>query len=130
MQNNYLLKTREGQLVVVKEYSNEYRDKVIEFLIEVAIKEFGFEEWNDYFNKAEFLETNILNENFWIAVNNSDNIVGTIGIINDKISNTAKLHSLYIKKEYRKNGIAKVLYNYALSFAKEVRIQRRNITYI
>lgn len=131
MRDNYLLKTNEGQIIIIKEYSNdEYKDKVIEFLIEVAIKEFGFEEWRDYFNRAEFLAINMPNENFWIAVDNSNNIVGTIGILNDKISNTAKLHSLYVKKEYRKNGIATVLYNYGIDFAKKVRLQRYNITYI
>ena len=119
MRDNYLLKTNEGQIIIIKEYSNEYKDKVIEFLIEVAIKEFGFEEWREYFNRAEFLAFNIPNENFWIAVDNSNNIVGTIGILNDKISNTAKLHSLYVKKEYRKNGIATVLYNYGIDFAKK-----------
>lgn len=119
MLDKYLLKIDEKQVVIVKEYTKEYRDKVINFLIETAIKEFGFEEWREYFYKAEFLEMDKSKENFWIAVDNSNNVIGTIGIVNDTISNTGKLHSLYIKKEYRKKGIATILYNYSLEFAKK-----------
>lgn len=119
MLEKYLLKVDEEQVVIIKEYTEEYRDKVIEFLIEIAIKEFGFEEWKNYFNKAEFLEMNKSKENFWIAVDNFNNVIGTIGILNDTISDTAKLHSLYIKKEYRKKGIATILYNYSLDFVEK-----------
>lgn len=119
MLEKYLLKVDEEKVVIIKEYTKEYKDKVIEFLIEVAINEFAFEEWRNYFNKAEFLEMNKAKENFWIAVDTSNNVIGTIGILNDIISNTAKLHSLYIKKEYRKKGIATILYNYSLDFAKK-----------
>ena len=115
----YLLKVDNEQIVIIKEYTDEYREKVIKFLIEIAIKEFGFEEWRDYFNNAKFLEMNKLKENFWIAVDSLNNVIGTIGILNDEISNTAKLHSLYIKKEYRKKGIATVLYNCSLKFAQK-----------
>ena len=119
MLDKYLLKTDEEQIVIIKEYTKEYREKVIEFLIEIAIEEFGFEEWREYFNKAKFLNMDKTKENFWIAVDSFNNVIGTIGIENDTISNTAKLHSLYIKKEYRKKGIATVLYNYSLEFAKK-----------
>ena len=119
MQEKYLLKVDEEKVVIIKEYTEDYRDKVIDFLIEVAINEFGFEEWRDYFNKAEFLKFDKSKENFWIAVDSYNNVVGTIGIINDTISNTAKLHSLYVKKQYRKKGIATILYDYSFRFAEE-----------
>ena len=119
MLDKYLLKIDEKQVVIIKEYTKEYRDKVINFLIEIAIKEFGFEEWREYFNKAEFLDTDKSKENFWIAVDNFNNVIGTIGIANDTISGTAKLHSLYIMKKFRNKGIATALYNYSLEFAKK-----------
>ena len=119
MLNKHLLKINEEQTIIIKEYTEEYRNKVINFLIEVAVEEFGFEDWRDYFNKANFLEMDKSKENFWIAVDNLNNVIGTIGILNDTISSTAKLHSLYVKKEYRKNGIATILYNYSIEFAKK-----------
>lgn len=119
MLDKYLLKIDENQVVIIKEYTKEYRSKVINFLIEVAVEEFRFEEWREYFERAKFLEMNKLRENFWIAVDNLNNVIGTIGIVDDTISGTAKLHSLYIKKQYRNKGIDTALYNYSLEFAKK-----------
>ena len=92
--------------ITIREYSNDYENKVVEFLIEVAINEFGFIEWQDYFYKKDFLNVDRESENFWIAVNNQNNVIGTIGVVKDENPHTAKINSLYVSKEYRRSGIA------------------------
>lgn len=119
MLDENILKIDEKQVVIIKEYTKEYRSKVINFLMEVAIEEFGFEDWRTYFNKAGFLEIKKPKENFWIAVDNSNNVIGTVGILEDKESGNAKLNSVYVKKQYRNKKIATALYNYSLEFAKK-----------
>lgn len=100
------------------EYSKEYENQVKDFLIKIAINEFGFKEWKNYFIEAKFLNINIERENFWVAIDENGKIIGTIGIMTDINDNTAKLHSLYVKKEYRKKGIATSLYNLSEKFAR------------
>lgn len=101
------------------EYKDTYREKVKTFLVNVAVNEFGFNEWNNYFTEANFLNLNLDKENFWIALNENNDIIATIGIMQDINENTAKLHSLYVRKDYRKKGIATILCNYCEKFAKE-----------
>lgn len=103
----------------VIEYIDKYKNDVKEFLIKIAINEFGFVEWEDYFNEANFLEIDKNKENFWIAIDDNNNVVGTIGISKDRDESIAKLHSLYVRKDYRKNGIATQLYNCSKSFCKK-----------
>lgn len=110
--------TNKDKKVKIKCYTKEYRSKVIEFLIGIAIKEFGFKEWKPYFEEAKFLEVSD-KEEFWIAVDVDDNILGTIGIMNDIQTDTAKLHSLYVRKDGRRNGVATELYKTSFKFAKE-----------
>lgn len=105
--------------ITIREYSNDYENKVVEFLIEVAINEFGFIEWQDYFYKKDFLNVDRESENFWIAVNNQNNVIGTIGVVKDENPHTAKINSLYVAKEYRRRGIASNLYEICLDFIKK-----------
>ena len=55
------------------------------------------------------------NGNFWIAINNDNEVIGTIALKN--LGNErACLKSLYVKKEYRNNGIAKALFDKLMEF--------------
>lgn len=107
--------------IIIKEYEKSYKENVIKFLKKVAIEEFGFEEWREYFDKALFLNMDKSKEAFFIAINENEEIIGTIGISNDEISNTAKLHSFYVRKDYRKNGVGTSLYKYSLKFVEKSR---------
>jgi GNAT superfamily N-acetyltransferase len=102
--------------VIIKEYSDEYRYDVINFLISVAVDEFGFEDWREYFLAADFLNLD-LNENFWIAINSDNKVVGTIGISNYDDGEIAKLQCLYVSKDYRKKGIATKLLNKCIQYS-------------
>ncbi len=98
------------------EYKKEYREKVISFWIEICIDEFGFKEWYTDIKEIKNEEYKNYNGNFWIAINNKNEVIGTIALKNLGDRN-AYLKSLYVKKEYRKNGIAKELFNKVMEFA-------------
>ncbi len=105
------------------EYNNNYFSKLQKFLINVAVKEYNYSEWLDYFNEMKFLPQNA-DEVFYIAIDNANEIIGSIGAT--KIdNNVVKLHSLYVNKDYRNNGVGKNLYNTLLKF-----ITQKNYTTI
>lgn len=102
--------------ITIKEYSDNYENQVVAFLIEVAVNEFGFHEWQEYFYKKEYLNIDKIKENFWIAVNRKDEVVGTIGVVKDENRHTAKINSLYVSKDYRKRKIATNLFKICWEF--------------
>lgn len=105
--------------VVVKEYSPEYGDKTVEHLINVAGVEHGFREWDNHFISKEFLKISD-KEQFWIAVNSKDEVIGAMGLMESEFSeNIAKLHSVYVDKDYRSTGVANRLLDKAMNFARE-----------
>ncbi len=97
------------------EFKEEYREKVIELWLEICVQEFGFEDWKEDIKKTDNYKYKDNNGNFWIAINNDNEVIGTIALKN--LGNEkACLKSLYVKKEYRKNGIAKKLFNKLMEF--------------
>lgn len=97
------------------EYKNEYRKKVIALWIEICVKEFGFEDWQEDIKEMDNDIYKYNNGNFWIAINNDNEVVGTIALRN--LGNgKACLKSLYVKRKYRKNGIAKALFDKLMEF--------------
>lgn len=100
------------------EYTDKYREQVIELWIEVCVQEFGFQEWNEDIKNMDNHEYKNNSGNFWIAVNNKDEVIGTIAVKNQG-NNKALLKSLYVKNKYRKKGIAKDLFCKSIEFAKK-----------
>lgn len=99
------------------EFEEKYKDKVIDFWIDICVNEFGFHEWADDIKNMDNDTYKNDNGNFWIAIDN-DEVVGTISLKN--IGNhEAILKGMYVKKEYRKNKIASRLMNTLLDFAKQ-----------
>lgn len=101
----------------VIEYEKQYKEQVIDLLIEVAVKEYGFKEWEKWFKI--FRIDNYIEDggNCWIALNDNDKVIGTISL--RKIDSTiAEVKYLYIKKEERRKGISSVLINKLIDFAK------------
>ena len=88
------------------EFEERFREKTIQLLIDVAVKEYGFKEWEIWFKKFNNEHYKKNNGNCWIALNEQEEVIGTISLRNiDDIS--CEVKNLYIKKEYRKKGIAK-----------------------
>lgn len=98
------------------EYKHKYMEQVINLWIEICIEEFGFEEWNEDIKNMDNHKYKNNNGNFWIAVSDKDEVIGTIAIKNQG-NNKALLKSLYVKEKYRKNGIAKELFYKSMKFA-------------
>lgn len=106
-----------GEEVVIKEYSPEYEEQVIEHLVNITGGEFGFVEWENHYRSKGFL-TISEKEQFWIAVNGNNEVIGTMGLMYDNhLPNTAKIHSVYVNSKYRGTGISKKLLQDCLDFA-------------
>ena len=99
------------------EYENNYRDKLIQLLIDVVVKEYGFSEWEDWIRNFENEGYKSNGGNCWIIIDEDDNIMGTISLKNiDNISGEIK--NLYIYKQHRgkklANQLLKTLTQYAI----------------
>ena len=108
-----------GEEVIVKCYSPEYEEQVIEHLVDITGGEFGFKEWENHYRSKGFLYISE-KEEFWIAINNKNEVIGTMGLMQDKFDeNAAKLHSVYVNKYYRGTGVADKLLKTAIDFAEK-----------
>lgn len=81
----------------ILEYSDNYKEQVIDLWIDICVNEFGFHDWEPEINSIDNSLYRNNGENFWIAINNNDNLIATIAI--QKISNEiCELKRLYVKK--------------------------------
>ena len=105
------------------EYKEKYKNQIIDLLIDVAVNEYGFQEWEKWFRMFT-IDNYIKNGgNCWIALNDEDKVIGTISI--RKIDDTAaEIKYLYIKKEERRKGISTKLINKLMEFAKNNNYRR------
>lgn len=101
-------------------FDKKYANKVIEFIKSIAMNEYNRYDWEDYFNRMDFKEYEIDDNIFYIVLNEKNEIVGTIGGIK-KEEGILYMNSLYIRKDYRKIGIATKLYSLLIIFCKEKR---------
>ena len=94
------------------------RDDVIKFLVKITSEEFGFNDWKDYFERKLVEKYKTGKNNFWIAINNENQVIGTCGAL-QQTENVIKMNCFYINSEYRNKGIGKKLYNVFIDFAKK-----------
>lgn len=102
----------------VIELKNKYKEKTTQLIVDVAVNEHGFTEWEENILKFEneFYKNN--KGNCWIAVNESEDVVGTISL--RKINKSrAEIKNLYIHSDFRKQGIAQKLLNNLTDFARD-----------
>lgn len=110
-------------IIKIIEYQEKYKNEIIEHIRTIAMDEFEYNDWQDYFNRMTFEEYKNEGSKFWIALNEKEEVVGTIGGL--KVSNKeVKMCSLYVKQNYRKQGIAKELYQLLIDFAKQQGYQK------
>ena len=101
----------------ILEYTNKYRQKTIDLLIKVAVNEHEFKDWEKWFKIFENENYIANNGNCYIAIDNKDNVIGTISLRKiDSISGEVK--NFYVEKEYRGTGISQDLLNVLIKFAK------------
>ncbi len=107
----------------IKEFENRYNEEVNNFIISVFVEEYGFEECRKELeeqNNNEYIQNG---GGLWIAVDEDDNVIGTIGLKkhNEK---EVELKKLYVRKDYRSKGLSKELYNIMLEKSKHDKFDR------
>ncbi|WP_315906504.1 GNAT family N-acetyltransferase [Priestia koreensis] len=106
---------------IVKEYSREYQDQVIELILTIQQAEYNIPitkgDQPDLMAIEDFYQTG--NGNFWVAVYN-DKVIGTISLL-DIGNRQVALRKMFVGSKYRGAAFntAKMLLNHALCWAKE-----------
>lgn len=104
--------------ITIIEYEDKYSKEIVNHIRKIAMDEFGYNKWKDYLDRMNFEEYKTEESKFWLALNDKDEVVGTIGALR-KSHEEVYLNSLYLNKDYRKLGIATKLYNTFTNFIEE-----------
>ena len=67
-----------GELKII-ECNYWEREDAIKFFVKITSEEFGFTEWNNYFEHKLAPKYKKGNNKFWIALNSENQIIGTCG---------------------------------------------------
>lgn len=110
-------------MIEIKEYEARYNDKINDFVISIYVDEYGFEEHRLGIEKEDNSIYGENGGNFWIAVDENDEIVGTIAVYKHSDDNI-EIKRLYVRKDYRGKGLSKKLYETAMELCKENRVKK------
>ena len=110
-------------MYIIKEFEDKYNEKVNEFIISIFVEEYGFEQFRRGLEKQNNQNYIDSGGNLWIALDEYDNVIGTIALRkhNDK---EAEIKKLYVRKDYRGKGLSKELYNKVMEETKEKSFNR------
>mgnify|MGYP004605941037 CR=1 FL=1 len=108
----------ENKEIEIIECKYSEREDIIKFLIQITSEEFGFTEWNNYFEHKLVEKYKKGNNKFWIALNKENKVIGTCGGLQQD-ENTIKMNCFYINSKYRNLGIGQRLYDLLLEFAEK-----------
>ena len=107
----------------IKKFENRYNEEVNNFIISVFVDEFGFEECRKELEEQDNYEYIQNGGGLWIALDDEDNIIGTIGLKKHN-DNDVELKKLYVRKDYRGKGVSKEQYNIILEESKKDNFNR------
>ena len=110
-------------MFVIKEYEEKYNKRINDFVISIYVDEYGFEEHRLGIEKEDNSIYVKQGGNFWIAVDENDNIIGTIAIYKHN-EEDIELKRLYVRKDYRGRGLSKALYEKAINSCKENKFKK------
>lgn len=105
-------------MYIIKKFEDRYNEKVNNFIISILVEEYGFERFRENLegqNNHAYIEDG---NNLWIALDENDNIIGTIAL-RKKNDTEAELKKVYVEKSYRGTGLSKELYNKVIENTKE-----------
>ncbi len=110
-------------MYIIKKFEDRYNDEVNNFIISVFVEEYGFEQFREGLkeqNNHKYIENG---SNLWIAIDENDNIVGTIALRKHN-NEEAEIKKLYVRKDYRGTGLSKELYRKVMEEAKSKEFSR------
>lgn len=110
-----MIENKEIQIIECK-YGE--REDIINFLVQITSEEFGFTNWREYFEHKLVEKYKTGKNNFWIALNRKNQVIGTCGGL-QQTAKTIKMNCFYINPKYRNLGIGQRLYDLFLDFAKK-----------
>lgn len=99
------------------EFKEEYRDDLIFMILEAknalgrvpGLNEDLLDIKRNYFDKGD---------KFWIAIDDNNRVIGSIGYNTNSIKNQVTLHRLFVKYNLKRNGIGTMLLNTAENYIK------------
>ncbi|MFK3436262.1 GNAT family N-acetyltransferase [Staphylococcus aureus] len=105
------------------EYNRSYKEELIKFILSIQKNEFNINIDRNDQPDLENIEHNYLNSGgqFWLAINNHQNIVGTIGLIRLD-NNMSALKKIFVDEGYRNLKIGKKLLDKVIMTCKEQNI--------
>lgn len=110
-------------MVNIRSYEESYNKAINDFIISIYVEEFGFEEHREEIEKHDNEIYKKSDGELWIALNEKNEIVGTIALLKHSDDNV-ELKKFYVRKDYRGQGVSKALYEKAINMCKESGFKR------
>lgn len=108
----------------VIEYTDMYKEKVVDLLSNIILKEFEIPEDIEFIKNYDYNFYKNSGGNFWIAVNEENDVIATTAIRKCCNEKEVELVRVYLNKEYRGTGIASQMLDVAISFAKDRKFEK------
>ena len=110
-------------MVNIRSYEESYNKAINDFIISIYVEEFGFEEHREEIEKRNNEIYKKSDGKLWIALNEKNEIVGTIALLKHSDDNV-ELKKFYVRKDYRGQGVSKALYEKVMDMCKESGFKR------
>ncbi len=110
-------------MVNIRSYEESYNKAINDFIISIYVEEFGFEEHREEIEKHNNEIYKKSDGKLWIALNEKNEIVGTIALLKHSDDNV-ELKKFYVRKDYRGQGVSKALYEKVMDMCKESGFKR------
>lgn len=104
--------------LTLREYSFEHEYALRKFFKEILVDEFDIKEAEKGVEKEDLSVYGSGNNKLWIYFDENDNIIGTIGLIEQEDGKTL-LKKFYVRKDYRSKKLGYELYKLAEGYAIE-----------
>ena len=102
-------------MVEIVEYTEKYREVVNKIMYDIMVEEYGFTDFSKEILEATNEEYLMEENKLWLA-KIEEEFIGTMGIIKIDEEN-ALLKKVYVKEEYRGNGLSQQLFDLCLEYA-------------
>ena len=110
-------------MVNIRSYEESYNKAINDFIISIYVEEFGFEEHREEIEKHNNEIYKKSDGKLWIALNEKNEIFGTIALLKHSDDNV-ELKKFYVRKDYRGQGVSKALYEKVMDMCKESGFKR------